>query len=206
MSTLGEFMDRVTVNCGNRGGDIRNVILNAANTAFNVVMNIHKVPERMSIFEGTLAAGDTYIRLPEEAETVAQAAWYSNDSDQWVPLHKGNIVDIMSIGSGDYVDKYTQVKRKLWIYPKITVPVEIRFLAVTRYVYLTDPTLDVPIISSLEPSAEFIASAIVRVHLGEIKTAATLRQFAAMFGSKDMGPEAVAKAMGETKISLKFSE
>lgn len=204
MSTISEFMDRITANCGNRGGDIRNVILNAANTAFNVVMNIHKTTERMGIFEATLPASTEYIILPEEAETVAQAAWYDNDEDEWTPLHKGNMVDIMSIGSGDYVDKYTQVKRRLWIYPKVTVPVEVRFLSTVRYVYLTDTTLDVPIISSLEPSAEFIATAIVRLHLGEIKTAAALRQFAAMFGSKDMGPEAVAKAMGETKVSMKL--
>lgn len=199
-----EAVDRVIVKCGQRD-DIRPLASEAVNSALVVISNYNETPFSFESFELDLPV-EAYgvLELPSEIEVVLGVGYVDTDTSNVYPLIPGGYKMITDNQSTETVPtKYMQVGSRLYVYPLLDKPFRLRILGSKEMKTLTDDNAALPIPTSLVPAVIMLAASLVRIDLGDLKVAGTLRNFASMFGSIKVGPEARMKGFSPSQVKVR---
>jgi len=199
--TLGLAVQRVTVKCGKRD-DIHDQAVDAVNMALNTILSMHETPFSYVFHQFDLPVDGTgIVALPDEVSTVVGVGLFNSETKETIQLKLGGYGSTVNNPPASKAPmQYVQIGKRLFITPVSDTTYPIRVLSKRALPYFTDEDDELPIPSELEPSLILLAAALVRVDLGDVQVAGTLRNFASMMGSLKFGPEAISRSYAAASV------
>ena len=205
-STFKECWETVLHRLGNRE-DITDQAKDAINEAAGVIMRFH--PKYFQeIWTANLDSDwPPTLPIPDELMSIKEVSYKytSGGNIEWKQIKRGHETDIMTmIGKATYPTHFIEVNRELWIIPKVEEPLALIIWGVKDAIRMESDSEIIWFPESLKGAVTSLATALIWANLGETEKAGTLRNFAAMFGDRKIGPDALGQEHATGGVNMRF--